>query len=191
MMLYSAATGGFYDSAIHTEIPQDAVEVSAEQYAALRLAQSGGLQIVADSNGAPKAVDPLSVLSVADLKANKKAELSAACEADILSGFTSAALGAAHQYGFSDRDQANLTGNVVSALMPDAAAPGWTTLHICGDASGVWAYRPHSASQIQQVGVDAKTAKLAKLVKNATLAALVDSKTTKNQVNAINWSTPV
>ena len=58
-MFYSAQTGGFYARAIHGDnIPADAVEISAEEHAALIEGQSQGKRIVADDNGFPILVDP-------------------------------------------------------------------------------------------------------------------------------------
>lgn len=58
-MFYSKSTGGFYDAAIHGDsIPADAVEITAEEHAALLGAQSNGQQIGADETGYPVAIDP-------------------------------------------------------------------------------------------------------------------------------------
>lgn len=58
-MLYAKSTGGFYDTAIHgSNIPADAVEISAEEHAALIEGQSQGKRIVADENGKPILVTP-------------------------------------------------------------------------------------------------------------------------------------
>lgn len=58
-MEYSKTTNGFYDPAIHGgDIPSDAVEITAEQHAALLAEQSAGKRIVSDANGYPIAVDP-------------------------------------------------------------------------------------------------------------------------------------
>lgn len=56
---YSKSTGGFYDAAIHGDkIPADAVEITAEQHAALLEGQSQGKIISADENGYPILIDP-------------------------------------------------------------------------------------------------------------------------------------
>jgi len=56
-MFYSKLTGGFYDAAIHGDsIPADAVEITAEEHAALLGAQSNGQQIGADETGYPVAI---------------------------------------------------------------------------------------------------------------------------------------
>ena len=53
MYLYSRDTGGFYLRGLHPQIPSDAIEISAEEHAALMDAQAGGQQIVPGDNGRP------------------------------------------------------------------------------------------------------------------------------------------
>ena len=56
---YAKSTHGFYDTAIHGDnIPSDAVEIAAEEHAALIEGQSQGKLIQADANGRPVLVDP-------------------------------------------------------------------------------------------------------------------------------------
>jgi hypothetical protein len=56
---YAASVSGFYNSAIHGDaIPTDAVEISADEHAALLADQSAGKVIEADADGHPVAVDP-------------------------------------------------------------------------------------------------------------------------------------
>ena len=58
-MFYSESTGGFYAAAIHGDnIPSDAVEIAAEEHAALLAGQSAGRRIIADEKGFPILVDP-------------------------------------------------------------------------------------------------------------------------------------
>lgn len=58
-MFYAKSTGGFYDGAIHGDnIPVDAVEITAEEHAALLEGQSQGKLIQADAAGRPVLVDP-------------------------------------------------------------------------------------------------------------------------------------
>lgn len=57
-MFYSEQTGGFYDPAIHTRIPSDAVEISHEQHAQLLQGQATGKIIAADQNGFPMLAEP-------------------------------------------------------------------------------------------------------------------------------------
>lgn len=181
-LFYSPSAKGFYDEAIHTTIPADAVEITREQHAALMEAQAGGATIKPGAGGAPVAASA----TVADLRAAQIATLSVACQAAIVSGFASDALGAVHSYPSKLVDQQNLAANVLSSLLP--GLPGdWTTMQMCANGQGQWAYRPHTAAQIQKVGADGKAAILAHLMTNAALAAQVATKTTANTIAAVVW----
>jgi len=58
-MFYSKSTSGFYDLAIHgTDIPTDAVEITADEHMALLRGQSIGKIISADASGHPILIDP-------------------------------------------------------------------------------------------------------------------------------------
>jgi hypothetical protein len=124
---------------------------------------------------------------LASVKASQTAIVSAACQATIVAGFTSSALGAAHTYPAKPTDQQNLNASVVASILPGVAAD-WTTPFWCADYTGTWAYVMHTAAQIQQVGVDGKAEILACLTKNQQLAAQIDAATTVEAVRAINWS---
>lgn len=90
-------------------------------------------------------------------RARKVIEMSQCCADAILAGFVSSALGAAFVYPAKPNDQTNLSASVLASLLP-ASGPEWLTPFWCADAAGVWAFRAHTAVQIQQVGVDAKAA---------------------------------
>ena len=52
-LYYSQSTGGFYDSDIHSRLPEDAVAISPEQHAALLAGQSAGQVIMPGKDGQP------------------------------------------------------------------------------------------------------------------------------------------
>lgn len=80
MNFYAASTHAFYATDVHGDtMPADAVHVPDEDYAALFAAQSTGKEIQPGPGGYPVSVDPMSLLSLAELKANKLAELAGAC----------------------------------------------------------------------------------------------------------------
>ena len=82
-MFFSASTGGFYTREIHGDnIPDDAVEITAEEHQALLEGQSQGKRIVADENGYPVLHDP-PPLTLNGAKQVKLAEINAACDAEI------------------------------------------------------------------------------------------------------------
>ena len=121
-----------------------------------------------------------------DPVAAKLAELEAACVAQILAGYTSAALGAPHTYPAKDADQRNMTASVTASLLPGLAAD-WTAPFWCADADGTWAMQPHTAAQIQQAGADGYAAILAARVKLAGLNARVATATTPDDLAALTW----
>ncbi|QLG96684.1 tail fiber assembly protein (plasmid) [Pseudomonas yamanorum] len=58
MILYSKSTGGFYDPAENTFVPQDAIEISDEDHLSLLEGQTTGKLITANKKGYPVLVDP-------------------------------------------------------------------------------------------------------------------------------------
>ena len=115
------------------------------------------------------------------------AALTNAASTAITNGFTSSALGSAHTYPSGETDQLNLTASVVASMLPGVPTT-FTTLFYCASGSpAVWAFTPHTAAQIQQVGTDAKTWIQTQQATHATLAAQVAAATTVNAVQAIVW----
>ena len=57
-MLYAKSTGGFYDPQINVKFPDDVVEITDAQYAALIGGQSSGKVITANAEGFPELADP-------------------------------------------------------------------------------------------------------------------------------------
>ena len=83
-MLYSPSTKGFYIAAVHgVAIPADAVQIDDAHYAALMSAQAAGQVIVPGPSGAPVAVDPSTLLTLDQVKAQKISELTSAANAAI------------------------------------------------------------------------------------------------------------
>jgi len=169
------------------QIPADAVEITAEEHQALLAAQSAGDIIMADGNGKPIAVDPASLTTLPEAQEAQGIKLNSACQAAIVAGFISSALGSKHTYPAQTTDQQNLSASVLASLLPGLPA-GWTTPFWCADANGNWTYAEHTAAQIQQVGQDGKAAIIAAIQKKAGLLAQVNAATTVGAVQAINWS---
>ena len=84
---------------------------------------------------------------------------------------------AAHSYPSHSTSQINLLGSVSASLLPTLPAD-WTTDLMAGDATGAWALRPHTAAEVQQVGVDGQTMVLAAQTKLGGLSAQVEAATT-------------
>ena len=56
-MFYSAKEKGFYSPQIHTEVPDDAIEITVEQWQSLLDGQAQGKQIVPNEAGYPVLVE--------------------------------------------------------------------------------------------------------------------------------------
>ncbi len=121
--------------------------------------------------------------------ATRLAAITDACNATILEGFASKALGPEHRYPAKLTDQSNLQASVLASLFP-GLAEDWTTPFWCQDAAGSWAYRPHTAAQIQQVGSDGKDAINACIAQKIQLEEQLAKTKTLAEVEAITWTAP-
>jgi hypothetical protein len=72
-MFYSKSAGGFFSVEIHgNNMPDDVLEITDENYAALLAGQEQGKEIAADDNGAPILVDrPVVELTYAQKRASE------------------------------------------------------------------------------------------------------------------------
>ncbi|GHU26745.1 hypothetical protein AGMMS50256_04730 [Betaproteobacteria bacterium] len=125
-------------------------------------------------------------LEFPDARQLKSQEIDAACQNQILSGFTSPALGSEHLYPTKMTDQQNLAASILDSLLPDLP-DDWTTPFWCADGNDVWDFRPHTASQIQQAGRDVKNGVTTAQAKNAQLQSQIAATTTIEQLDAIVW----
>ena len=125
------------------------------------------------------------------VKANRIAELSEQCEAAIMSGFESAALGTTYIYDSETVDQINLIG-AVSSTAPSPIEPmGYTIYYACRNKdTGVKEYHPHSHFQLRQILADGAQVKLGYLQVFYFKRIEIENCTTVADVEAIVWSVP-
>lgn len=116
----------------------------------------------------------------------KAAKIASACEASILAGFTSAALGADYHYPSDMADQANLTASVMRSTLSDDSGAEIFPFK-CADSAGEWLFRPHTAAQIRQVGKDAYQHILELRQRNAELQGLLAAAMTEQEISSIVW----
>ena len=159
-------------------IPAGAVECTETQY------KNPGSYSIDTSNmtvvSAPVAAQLLAA------QTTQKALVTQSCVTAMTGGFVSSALGSSHTYPSTLTDQHNLSGSVVASLLPNLPS-GWTTSFWCMDSTGAWAFTPHMAAQIQQVGMDGKAWITAQQEKLASLNAQIEVATTVSEVTAIIW----
>lgn len=121
-----------------------------------------------------------------EAKILKVAALSKSCEQEIISGFEFDVLGSAHLYPTKATDQQNLSSAVLQS-MTEGLAQDWNTPIWCCDGSGVWDMRPHTASQVQDVGRGVSQSILALMTRNKDLAGQVRAAVSLEGVDKITW----
>jgi len=126
-------------------------------------------------------INPTSTLDGA--KVAQIALIKASCEAQIVGGFTSSALGSLRGYPSQDTDQRNLQSAVSASV---GAAATWATPIWCANA-GVWSLTSHSAAQVQQVNADWLAFRVAAQQKYAGLVSQINAATSASAVQAIAW----
>lgn len=130
--------------------------------------------------------EPVTEISLAEIKAARLIEVNEACSKEIVSGFTSPALGANYTYPSKSTDQANLQARTLAALI-NATTKGWKTQFWCADAAGVWAYRDHTSAQMQEVGQAGDAWIGSCIAKKIVKEALITAATTAEAALAITW----
>lgn len=119
-MLYSKHSSGFYSRDIHGDnIPEDAVDITPEQHAALLEGQSQGKIISADENGYPILIDP-PPLTEAQIQEAVTAARAAAYVKE------SDPLFFKYQRGEVDKEDWLAKVAEIKARYPDGVLPGYT-----------------------------------------------------------------
>lgn len=184
MYSYSPSTGLFYHSDVPATREDDAVELTDDQYLAVFAAQRTGLRITAGKDGKPVAVDPHLTMSLADAKVAKQTELSRACQATIIGGFTSNALGSPRTYPSDTINQSNI---LLAAQVSIAEGADWSTPLWCQDSRGIWAQVDHSSAQAQTVARDLHAWIRSNLQRNQLLRVKLASYNTQAGVANLTW----
>ncbi len=123
--------------------------------------------------------------TLAQAQAAQIAAISGACQAQILNGFNSSALGSLRAYPSSDIDQRNLLSAVTDAQGQGAS---WVTSLWCAAGSPpMWSFASHTAAQVQQVNADWLSFRVATQQKYANLVAQINAATTPAAVEEISW----
>ena len=101
-------------------------------------------------------------------------------------GFESSALGEPHTYR-AWPDDINWLHQAVTISGLPMIADEWTVDFLCADEDGNWVQVPHTAAQIQQVGLDASIdiGQLGTL--KAALTQQIMAATTRSQIAAVTW----
>lgn len=115
-------------------------------------------------------------------KEEKAIEMNAMCNAVIVAGFASDALGTIHNYPSELIDQLNLNACVLESILDGT----WTGPFWC-ETGGVWERRVHDVAQIQAVRAAGAAHVRTNQDHYKTKLQEVDNATTIEQVNSITW----
>jgi hypothetical protein len=138
----------------------------------------------------------LEACHAADAKEAKIVELSKSCAKDIISGFTSMALGSEHLYDSEAVDQLNIVGSYI-ATTPDVDNPeGSQTYHaarpIVDGELQLKEYKLHNNMQMKKVLMDGVAFKLAKLTRfNMMRNDIIVTERADAEIEAITWQTGI
>lgn len=144
---------------IFTDLAGEQVVMSGDAYVSLKTKEVLAQHILEEGSGIYES------LLLASHKEKRITDISSECEADIVSGFASSALGTQHIYQSDRDDQTNLIGMV---------AGGTEDYFKCFDGTA-WGYKMHTATQLKQVLNDGKSVKLSKLQTFAQKKASVEA----------------
>ncbi|WP_248767760.1 hypothetical protein [Pseudomonas sp. MWU12-2345] len=146
-----------------------------------------GYRVVNDQLVAPVAPTPADLLVLAQTAQVQLVD--AACAAAIVSGFSCDALvsGTPYTYPSKITDQANLSSSVLASLLSGTGAD-WSTPFWCSDEAGVWAFRSHTAAQIQAVGLCGKAAISGFISRKIVLEGNIMAAASLEAVHAVVWS---
>lgn len=124
---------------------------------------------------------------ILEITKNKKIqELSDKCEAAIIAGFESSAVGEPHVYDSEAVDQINLIGAVASTAPTPAEPMGYPIYYACRDVTtGAKEYHEHTHFQLRQVLADGAQVKLTHLQAFHMKRMMVMAATTLEQIAAI------
>ncbi|MQB37582.1 hypothetical protein DXT97_12350 [Agrobacterium tumefaciens] len=186
------------DGAIYSSASQCLVTTTNVEYKAWVKAGGAASRWPEDTEGQQTDASLLDVISVYGLdispdvieaaRRRKITELSKACAAAIVGGYESDALGVVHQYPSKQTDQLNMMGSVTDALTP-GKPENWKTPFWCADASGLWAFRDHSATEIISAGQDGKAHVVNCQSRLAGLNVEVHNAATVEDIEVIVWDT--
>lgn len=128
--------------------------------------------------------DPTEAELLADARRQRVAVMASACQAVIVSGFASSALGDLHVYPSQDTDQRNLQSAALAAMVSpsDWMIPVW-----CSDGRGKWDLVPHTSAQVQAVNADWVSLRVAAQQKYSQRITLINAAASIAEVEGIAW----
>lgn len=174
-ILYSAETGGFYLTRVHGDsIPQDAVNITADEHVSLLSGMSSGLRIVPGDGGVPLLQSP-DEASIDELRGRKMLEIEQARDAAIVGGFDFNGT----RFDSDAKSIQRINGAVTLSLLNPAFETDWITF----DNSVVRL----NAAQLAGLGAAAGQHEATQIFRARQLKDQALAATTREQLAAITW----
>ena len=120
-----------------------------------------------------------------NLKANKSAEFNNKCAEEIIAGFASLATNKLIHYPSNEKDQLNLQNTIQQSLALQSIEDEYFLY--CKNELNVWGYIPHTAKELQQVGIDCYNFILNLRMKNFELQNKIKNSNDVEYVKLLVW----
>lgn len=120
-----------------------------------------------------------------NLKASKSVEFNNKCAEEIIAGFTSLATNKLLHYPSNEKDQLNLQNTIQQSLMMQLIKDEYFLY--CKNEFDIWDYVPHTAKELQQVGIDCYNFILNLRMKNSNLQNKIKKSNDVEYVKLLMW----
>jgi hypothetical protein len=180
-IFWSESANGFYPDDIYTELPEDAREIPHSVWKNLLAEQANGRIITTNSVGIPISVDPLSVVSLDELKDRQKQFINSKRNQLLSNGFV-------FDNEWFDCDEIAIsrvigTVSAVNAGIPLPPDFTWRTKYNSD--------KPMTAQKIVELGATMMAFVQETMKRSWELKDFIDSRTSKIQVTKIDWDFPI
>lgn len=181
---FSKTTRGWYHSDIHSEMPEDAIEVSDEVHRAIMAEHDKGMRIVGDENGNPMAVPHVDALEFEEAKKHVLKVLQSNYHQALAEDFHCDALGAPHYYSSAITEQLKMA---IGLALATSGGPPPNVCLLCEDELGDRRLREHDNKQLGQVALCFQLTQNAFVGKHSDLVKAVKDAKDHNDLRQIAW----
>ena len=183
--LFSKSKMTCYRTDMHSKIPSDAIPISDAQFSSVFANRPHDMALSVDESGMPILIPAGLALDLPMAQSIALQGIQASCQAAITGGFVSDALEQPHYYGSLLTDQLNL--QTMFAASQSDSPPAAYYIYCSPTPMPNPPLVSHSYAQMLRVLADMNTWRMAQQRKYAELVDRVQSATTIQAVQAIDW----
>ncbi|WP_110676979.1 DUF4376 domain-containing protein [Salinicola sp. RZ23] len=187
-LFFSASVLSFFDSAIHREIPEDAVEVSHDEHQAMLEGQTSGQRWAADDTGHPMLVDPPQP-TLAELANRQRATIESALAAALRAGMPYTLPGGSEDVIQTrpEEDEANLLGLAIEARDRRAAGDTDASMALRAQSNTVYSLTPAQMISLTDAAKAFKQRLLAKSWELKDAVSAAEAAGDREAIEAVVW----